>query len=190
VIFIIVILFLVQLGKFTIRQFFPKINFFVQSHYSQLLSKILPPSLHQGIIIPLSVAAVENTIKQLKSSSIDIDGISVNNINLKCVVLFFHLQLLFLMCLTFSLDPDCFLCETITSILKRGKLPSHCSSYCAITTACNLSKILEYILLTLLNENVNFGSNKIRFQSGIVCQYADRVLFFGLKNSLAERSPL
>ena len=54
---------------------FPKINFFVQSHYSRLLSKILPPSLHQGHIIPASITAVENEIKQLKSSSVDIDGI-------------------------------------------------------------------------------------------------------------------
>ena len=169
---------------------FSKINFFVQSHYSRLLSKILPPSLHQGHIIPVSITAVENAIKQLKSSSIDIDGISVNNINPKCVVLLFHLQLLFQMCLTSSLVPDSFLCGNVTSILKRGKLPSQCSSYRPITTTCNLSKILEYILIPHLNENINFGSNQFGFQSGIGCQHAHRVLSSALKNSMAEGSPL
>jgi hypothetical protein len=102
---------------------FSKINFFVQSHYSRLLSKILPPSLLQVHIIPGSVAAVENAIKQLKFSSIDIlihDGISVNNINRNCVILLFRLQLLFQMCLTSSMVPDSFLCGTVTSMLKRG----------------------------------------------------------------------
>ncbi|XP_065584325.1 uncharacterized protein LOC136043326, partial [Artemia franciscana] len=169
---------------------FSKINFFVQSHYSRLLSKILPPSLHQGHIIPVSITAVENEIKQLKSSSIDIDGISVNNINPKCVVLLFHLQLLFQMCLTSSLVPDSFLCGNVTSILKRGKLPSQCSSYRPITTTCNLSKILEYILIPHLNENINFGSNQFGFQAGIGCQHAHRVLSSALKNSMAEGSPL
>ena len=103
-----------------------------------------------------------------------------------CFVLLFHLQLLFRMCLISSLVPDNFLCGTVTSILKRRRLPSQCSSYCPITTTCNLSNILEYILIPQLNENINFGSNQFGFQSGIGCQHAHRVLASARKNSLAE----
>ena len=94
------------------------------------------------------------------------------------------------MFLTSSLVPDSFLCGNVTSILKRVELPSQCSSYRPITTTRNLSKILEYVLIPHLSENINFGSNQFGFQADIGCQHAYRVLSSALKNSMAEGSPL
>jgi len=165
---------------------FSKVNYAVHALYSKLLDSVLPPSLTQAQVIPVSVDAVIASVKKLKSSSLDIDGISACHLKINCPSLFFHLQLFFQMCLCCSLVPDSFLCGTVTSVLKRGKTPLDCSSYRPITVACNFSKILEHILLPFISMNANFGENQFGFRSGIGCQHAHRALAFLLKDASAK----
>ena len=100
----------------------------------------------------------------------------MNHLKPDCTPLILHLQLLFQMCLCYSIVPDSFLCGTVTSILKRGKDPFSCSSYCPITISCTLSKVLEYLLLPSITDNINFGVNQFGFQCGLGCQHAHKVL--------------
>ena len=80
------------------------------------------------------------------------------------------------MCLCTSVVSEIFLCGTVTSILKRGKIPTQCASYRPITVSCNISKIFEYLLLPSDNSSAYFGENQIGFSAGVGCQQAHRVL--------------
>ena len=51
---------------------------------------------------------------------------------------------------------------------------------------CNLSKVLEYILLPFINLNANFRENKLGFLSGIGCQDTHRVLSCLFKDTSAK----
>ena len=90
-------------------------------------------------VIPVSLATVLNSVRQLKSKSMSSDGIRVNQLNLESVALISHLQLFLQICLSSSLVPDSFLCRTVNSTLKRGNDPLNCNYYRLITVACNLS---------------------------------------------------
>ena len=41
-----------------------------------------------------------------------------------------------------------------------------------ITVSCTLSKVLEYLLLPSITDNINFGVNQFGFQRGLGCQHA------------------
>ena len=136
----------------------------------RFLISALPISLRQNQILPVSLVSVAQAIKKLKSSSIDCDGISAKHLNVDFPALVQHLQLLFQMCLCTSVVPESFLCGTVTSILKRGKIPTECASYRPITVSYNISKIFEYLLLPSVNSLAYFGENQIGFSAGVGCQ--------------------
>ena len=154
---------------------FSSVNYHVHSVFSKLLTAALPVSLSQTQILSVELSVVQQAVKRLKSNSLDCDGISANHLKVDCPLLFQHLQLLFQMCLCASAVPDSFLCGSVTSILKRGKPPSDCSSYRPITVSCNLSKVFEYVLLPSIS-SAHFGENQLGFSSGVGCQQAHRVL--------------
>ena len=80
------------------------------------------------------------------------------------------------LCLCTSVVPESFLCGTVTSILKRGKIPTECASYRPITVSCNISKMFEYLLLPSVNSSAYFDENQIGFSAEVGCQQAHRVL--------------
>ena len=90
--------------------------------------------------------------------------------------LYLHFQLLFQMCLYTSYVPESFLCGTVSSILKRGKSPTDCSSYRPITVSCNISKVFEYILLPFLTKNTIECESQFGFRYGMGCQHAHKIL--------------
>jgi len=61
-----------------------------------------------------------------------------------------------------------------------------CSSYRPIRVTCNLSKILEYILLPFINLNAYFRENQPGFQSRIGCQHTNRGLSCLFKDACAK----
>ena len=58
-------------------------------------------------------------------------------------------------------------CGSVASVLKQGKIKLDRSSYKPITTECNISKALAYMLLPFINMNASFGEKQIGFRSGI-----------------------
>ena len=169
---------------------FGKVNREVEKLFSNLLESCLPNHISQSNVLPVSTVDIGQAIKNMQSSSVDQDGISSYHLKVVCPTLIDHLQLLFQMCLSTSMVPDSFLCGTVTSVLKRGKTSSECSSYRPITVSCTLSKVFEYILLPFISENVNFGENQFGFQKRLGCQHAHRVLASLLLQSVNDKSPL
>ena len=169
---------------------FSRVNFAVHSRYSQLLAKCLPGKMQQKHVLPVSADIITESIRRLKSQSIDIDGISVFHLRKDSRELVKHLQLLFQMCLCCSLVPDSFLCGTVTSIVKRGKDVNKCDSYRPITVACNISKLFEYVLLPYIIDFVNYDANQFGFRKGISCHYAHRVLALLFKDAQTKGQSL
>ena len=158
------------------NKIFNIMNYAVHSQFVSLCSYVLPAKIYQGHVPPVSADRVIRCVKNLKSKSCDIDGISVFHLHIDSKELIYHLQLLFQICLCTSLVPDSFLCGSVTSILKRGKDPTNCASYRPITVACSLSKVFEYVLLPEILPNVDYVSNQFGFKPNIGCQHAHRIL--------------
>ena len=93
------------------------------------------------------------------------------------------MQLLFQMCLFSSIVPDSFISGTVTSILKRGKDTSDCSSYRSIAVTCTLSKIFEHVLLQSINESAFNGENWFGYKQGIIWAHAHGVLTHVLRQT-------
>ena len=152
------------------------INYSVHSVYTRLLNPLFSTTLSQRHIVPISFSSVVDAVKSLKSDSIDKDGISKMHMPIVYVPLTSHFQLFFQMCLCTSYVPRSFLCGTVSSILKRGKSPTDCSSYRPITVSCNNSKVFEYILLPFLTKNIIEGENQFGFRCGVGGQHAHKIL--------------
>ena len=156
---------------------FSVLNYSVHRKFGEAFVKIVPRFLSQRFVLPISRCEVLNALNHLKSKSIDADGISKMHLTPQCAELVSHLALLFQMCLASSVVPESFLCGSVTSILKRGKPPTDCSSYRPVSVSCNISKVFEYILLPNLTRNISFfGENQLGFRPGVGCQHAHRVL--------------
>ena len=124
-------------------------------------------SISQRQAIPITCSAVCSGIKNLKSDSVQIDGIAEVLLSQSCPALV--LQLLFQMCICKSSVTESFLRGTISSILKRGKSPTGCSSYRPIAVSCNISKLIEHIALLHLINRTNEGDNQFGFRNVVGC---------------------
>ena len=77
---------------------------------------------HLSKVPPVSADRVIRCVKNFKSKSFDIHGISVFHLHIDSKEMIHHLQLLFQMCLCMSLVPDSFLCRMSLRFLNLGKI--------------------------------------------------------------------
>ena len=105
----------------------------------------------------------------------DSDGLSIKHLKHLPECFYFHLQLIFQMCISRGFVPNSFLKGVISSVAKKGKDPNKCKSYRPITVSCILSKVFENVIFSELDTG-HFGDNQLGFQKGLGCPEAHRLL--------------
>ena len=150
-----------------------------KNHYSQLLNSAGEPvnsKTVQFIVdeehymhVEQYLCAMEDAkmlAQKLKSNSAaGLDGLQTEHIRLAHDIIYFHISILFNLCLTHNFLPDSCILSCITPIIKNQQADADvCSNYRPITVTTIISKLFEHFILYKIKSFLSTADNQFGFK--------------------------
>ena len=150
-----------------------------KNHYSQLLNSVGEPVNSKTVQfvageehymnVEQYLCAMEDAkmlAQKLKlTSAAGLDGLQAEHIRLAHDIIYFHISILFNLCLTHNFLPDSCILSCITPIIKNQQADADvCSNYRPITVTSIISKLFEHFILYKIKSFLTTADNQFGFK--------------------------